>query len=88
MKLLHWSYTKRYNLKGIFDTHPNSTVLFRQIKDYYFIYTVKWDLLDPPVKRDDLDMMEILMNTEMGTFEHYRKRKAYRYAHEIYQPDE
>ncbi|OCA90772.1 hypothetical protein A8F94_02535 [Bacillus sp. FJAT-27225] len=82
MRLVKWSFTKRYNIKGIFDTHPNSLVIFRQIKDYYFIYTVKWDITDPPVNRANLEQMEYLLNVEMGTIEYYQQRKAFGYAAE------
>ena len=77
MQLVKWSYTKKYNIKGVFDSHPNSLVIFRQIKNYYFIYTVNWDSGDPPVTRADLEEMECLLNCEMGTIDFYRKRKAF-----------
>ncbi|NHM29424.1 hypothetical protein [Neobacillus terrae] len=77
MFLIKWSYTKRYNIKGIFDRFPNSPVIFRQIKDYYFIYKINWDLDDPPVGREDLEEMELLLNEELGTSSYYFQRKNY-----------
>lgn len=74
LKLLKWSYTKKYNIKAYFDLFPNSPVIFRQIKNYYFVYTVKWDDHDPIVKRTDLEEMEILLNTELDTYSFYLNR--------------
>ncbi|WML47944.1 hypothetical protein RCG23_21965 [Neobacillus sp. PS3-34] len=75
MLLLRWSYTKKYNIKGIFDNFPSSPVIFRQIKDYYFVYRVHWDANDPPVGRSDLEQMELLLNEELGTIDFYLQRK-------------
>ncbi|MBT2639408.1 MULTISPECIES: hypothetical protein [unclassified Bacillus (in: firmicutes)] len=77
MKLTKWSYTKRYNIKAQFDVFPNSVVLFRQIKEYYFVYTVNWSLKDPVVSKSELAEMERLLNKELGTLESYRQRKYF-----------
>lgn len=77
MKLTNWSYTKRYNIKGQFDDFPNSVVIFRQIKDYYFVYTVNWSLSDPVVSKSDLQEMERLLNAELGSLESYYQRKFF-----------
>ena len=77
MKLIKWSYTKRYNIKAQFDVFPNSIATFRQIKDYYFIYTVNWSLGDPVVSKIALEEMEWLLNKELGTLESYNKRKFF-----------
>jgi len=77
MFLIKWSYTKRYNIKGIFDQFPKSPVIFRQIKDYYFIYKINWDQEDPPVGKEDLEEMELLLNEELGTSSYYFQRKNY-----------
>jgi hypothetical protein len=77
MKLTKWSYTKRYNIKAHFDDYPNSVVIFRQIKDYYFVYTVKWAISDPVVTKRSLEEMEWLLNTELGTLDGYRLRKVF-----------
>ena len=75
MKLTKWSYTKRYNIRAHFDEYPNSIVVFRQIKNFYFVYTVKWSLSDPIVSKITLEQMELLLNRELGTEEYYLKRK-------------
>lgn len=75
MKLTKWSYIKRYNIKAHFDEYPNSVVVFRQIKNFYFIYTVKWSLSDPVVSKIVLEEMELLLNRELGTEEDYLERK-------------
>jgi hypothetical protein len=77
MKLTKWSYTKRYNIKGQFDAFPNSVVIFRKIKDYYFVYTINWSLIDPVVSKSDLQEMERLLNADLGTLESYYKRKFF-----------
>lgn len=77
MELLDWSYTRHYNIKARFGPFLHSTVIFRQIKDYYFIYTIHWSDLDPVVEREHLEKMEILMNRELGTEHSYFKRLAF-----------
>ncbi|SFA91197.1 MULTISPECIES: hypothetical protein [unclassified Bacillus (in: firmicutes)] len=76
MKLKKWSYTKKYNIKAFFDFFPNSPVIFRQIKDYFFVYSVKWDMDDPVVTRAHLEEMERLLNTELGTYSFYQQRST------------
>jgi hypothetical protein len=78
MKLTKWSYTNRYNIKALFDMYPNSLVIFRQIKNYYFVYTVQWSLKDPVVTKNALEEMELLLNQEIGTDKEYRQRKHFR----------
>lgn len=77
MELLDWSYTRHNNIKARFEPFVQSTVIFRQIKDYYFIYTVHWSDSDPVVKRGDLEEMELLLNREIGTEHSYKNRLAY-----------
>ncbi|WP_210365197.1 hypothetical protein [Bacillus sp. REN3] len=78
MNLIRWSYTKRYNIKAKFDTFPNSAVLFRQIKNYYFVYSVKWSTMDSVVTKKDLEKMELLLNRELGTEDGYRHRSQFK----------
>jgi hypothetical protein len=82
MKLTKWSYTKRYNIKAQFDKYPNSVVIFRQIKDYYFVYTVNWAISDPVVTKNALEKMELLLNSELGTLDEYRLRKVFQQEYE------
>lgn len=77
MELLHWSYSKKYNIVARFHPFSHSKVIFRQIKDYYFIYTIYWSSEDPVVVRKDLETMEILLNRELGTEQAYFNRLAY-----------
>jgi len=76
MELLDWGYTRRYNIKAYFSKFPHSLVVFRQIKDYYFVYQVHWKELDPVVTRDDLEEMELLLNQELGLEKAYLNRKS------------
>ncbi|MFD1707783.1 hypothetical protein ACFSCZ_13740 [Siminovitchia sediminis] len=77
MELLDWSYTRHYNIKARFEPFVHSEVIFRQIKDYYFIYHVRWSEKDPVVLRSHLEDMEILLNRELGTEHSYLNRLAY-----------
>ncbi|MFZ3589291.1 hypothetical protein ACOI1C_08350 [Bacillus sp. DJP31] len=76
MILLNWSYTKRCTIKANFDYCPNSTVIFRPIRDYYFVYTINWSNTDSVVTRDELSKMEQLVNEELGTKHQYYNRKS------------
>ncbi|MFD1735369.1 hypothetical protein ACFSCX_02210 [Bacillus salitolerans] len=76
MKLLNWSYTKRYNIKARYDYCPFSSVIFRPINEYYFVYIINWSEKDPIVTREHLALMELLINRELGTEEHYLSRKS------------
>jgi len=78
MELIKWSYTKRYNIKAQFNNYPHSLVVFRRIKNYYFVYTVQWSMMDPAVTKCALEEMEWLINRELGTEEDYRQRKHFR----------
>jgi hypothetical protein len=82
MKLIRWSYTKRYNIKAHFDVFPNSVVIFRKIKEYYFVYSVNWSISDPVVPKAALEEMERLLNMELGTLESYRQRKFFHHEPE------
>ncbi|GIN20799.1 MAG TPA: hypothetical protein DEO65_15230 [Bacillus bacterium] len=77
MELIDWSYTRHYNIKARFEPFIHSDVIFRQIKDYYFVYTVRWSDIDPVVERGHLEEMEILMNRELGMEHSYFKRMAF-----------
>lgn len=76
VKLKRWAYSRRYNIKAVFDKFPNSNVIFRTINQFYFIYIVNWSEKDPVVTRLDLERMEKLLNEEMGTSLFYRQRKS------------
>ncbi|TYS15002.1 hypothetical protein FZC78_17055 [Rossellomorea vietnamensis] len=76
MKLTRWSYSRRFNIKASFDSFPHSTVLFRKIKGYYFVYNVYWSPDDPVVTRRELIEMELLLNRELGSEEEYINRRS------------
>ncbi|MFD4932256.1 hypothetical protein ACFWMS_25855 [Peribacillus butanolivorans] len=75
MQLVKWAYMRRYNIKAIFDQFPNSPVIFRKIKDYYFIYTIQWTAADAPVGTKELEETEQLLNRELGTELQYLYRR-------------
>lgn len=76
MRLLHWSYARKYQLKGVFDLFPDTIVTFRKINGYYFIRTMTG--LDPHwlPTREHYAEMECLLNNELGTLSEYQNRRA------------
>lgn len=78
MKLLHWSYTRKYQVKSVFDLFPDTVVVFRQINGYYFINTMKGLYpLELPTRQHYVQM-EYLVNKELGTLPAYKNRRALR----------
>ncbi|RDI45413.1 hypothetical protein [Falsibacillus pallidus] len=77
MNLVRCSYSRLNQIKGYFDEYPNSTVQFKRIKGYYFVYNVHWSTDDPPVDRSTLEKMEWLLNIELGFEKEYQKRKRF-----------
>lgn len=77
MKLLHWEYTRKYQIKGIFDEFPETIFLFRRVKDYYFLFSMSGlDKHAIPSKRDYV-RMEYLLNKELYSLEAYLQRKGF-----------
>lgn len=76
MKLINWSYAKRYNIKATFDEFPHVVVLFRQIGGYYFIYSMKGLTPEHVPGRREYVQMEYLLNKELGQLDAYLKRKS------------
>ncbi|QHJ71230.1 hypothetical protein [Planococcus halotolerans] len=75
MKIVNWSYAKRYNIKAIFDEFPHVVVWFRQIGGYYFIFTMKGLTPEHIPTRRDYVKMEYLLNKDLGMLEAYKERK-------------
>lgn len=78
LKLIKWGYTRRYQIKALFDTHPASPVILAQINRYYFVRQIYWDESDPIVGNVDLWKMEVLVNKELGLLEDYLNRRSLR----------
>ncbi|MDR4250419.1 hypothetical protein [Bacillus pumilus] len=78
MDILKHSYRKKGQIEFWFDEFPYSSAVLTPIRHYYIVRYVKWSRHDPPVTRKDLEKMEILANTMLGTLQDYRKRKAYK----------
>ncbi|MBB6600818.1 hypothetical protein [Bacillus pumilus] len=78
MDILKHSYRKKGQIEFWFDEFPHSPATLTPIRHYYFVRYVKWSRHDPPVTRKDLEKMELLANTMLGTLQDYRKRKAYK----------
>ncbi|WP_409290244.1 hypothetical protein [Peribacillus sp. SCS-37] len=74
MKMIKWSYSKRNHIRASFDHYPNTLFIFRRIRGYYFAYTMDWSGEDPPVSKEDLEKMELLLNRELGCEEQYLAR--------------
>ncbi|GAK02120.1 hypothetical protein JCM19037_330 [Geomicrobium sp. JCM 19037] len=77
MKLLSYGYWRKGQVRAIFDRFPDSTVTFRPIASFYFVYMIDWSERDLYVTREDLAQMETLMNDELGLGDAYRKRKRF-----------
>lgn len=75
MKLIQWSYAKRYNIKAIYDEFPHVVVLFRQIGGYYFIFSMKGLTPEHIPTRRDYVKMEYLLNKDLGLLEAYKERR-------------
>lgn len=78
MDILKHSYRKKGQIEFWFDDFPQSPAVLTPIRHYYFVRYVKCSRHDPPVTRKDLEEMEVLANTMLGTLQNYRKRKAYK----------
>lgn len=78
VKLIQWAYTRKYQIKAVFEPFPSTIVLFRKISDYYFIFSMSG--LDPYMlpNRKDYVRMEYLLNKELGTLQAYKDRKRTR----------
>ncbi|PLT31535.1 hypothetical protein [Peribacillus deserti] len=76
MNLLRWSYSKRNHIRASFDSYPNTLVIFRRIRGYYFAYTMDWSPDDPTVSKEDLENMELLLNRELGSEVEYLARRS------------
>ncbi|PWW17521.1 hypothetical protein DFO73_12519 [Cytobacillus oceanisediminis] len=79
MKLIRWSYMRRNQVKGVFDCCPDSFVIFKRIKNYYFIHSVDWKECAQIIKKEQLEEMEYLLNKEMGFLEGYLRRRSSSY---------
>ena len=76
MKMMYWEYAKCGRVKARFDKFPNSTVIFRLIKSYYFVYTVDWSETDHVITKIDLEEAALLINRELGLEEEFLNRKS------------
>ncbi|PLT33723.1 hypothetical protein [Bacillus sp. V5-8f] len=74
MELIKWSYSRRNEVKASFDSHPNSSVRFRRIKNY-FTYSADWSLADPIITGADMEEMELLLNRALGFETAYINKK-------------
>lgn len=76
MKLNHWSYAKRYQVKAIFDEFPDMILVFRTIGSYYFVFTTTGSVGHTYPSRKDYVEMELLVNEQLQTLPAYIKRKS------------
>ena len=75
MKLLHWSYTHNYQIKGIFDSYPDMIIILRSVGDYYFVFTTRGIVSVPSPSRKEYVEMELLINSELDKLTAYLNRK-------------
>ena len=76
VKMISWEYAKWGRIKARFDKFPNSTVIFRLVKSYYFVYTVDWSEMDHVITKIDLEKAALLINRELGLEEEFLNRKS------------
>lgn len=77
MELLQWEYWRGYQIKGVFSQFPTTVVIFRQVKKYYFIYSMSGlDETAIPTRKDYVKM-EYLLNKELGNLQAYRERSVF-----------
>jgi hypothetical protein len=78
LKLIHWSYVKRYQVKAIFDEFPDMILVLRSISSYYFVFTTTGSVGHTYPNRKDYVEMELLVNEQLQTLPAYIKRKSAR----------
>lgn len=76
LKLIQWSYAKRYQVKAIFDKFPDMILIFRTVGSYYFVFTTVGTVsLSYPSRKDYVEM-ELLINEQLQTLPAYIQRKS------------
>ena len=63
-------------MRGYFDKFPNSVIYFRRIRRFYIIYHLDWDPIDPVLSTEDREIMQWLLNKELGRESEYQQRKS------------
>ncbi|PUB13919.1 hypothetical protein [Paenisporosarcina sp. OV554] len=76
MKLIQWSYAKRYQVKAIFDEFPDMILIFRTVGSYYFVFTTIGTVSHSNPTRKDYVEMELLINEQLQTLPAYIQRKS------------
>ena len=76
MKLIQWSYTKRYQVKAIFDKFPDMILIFRTVGSYYFVFTTIGTVSHSYPSRKNYVEMELLINEQLQTLPAYIQRKS------------
>jgi hypothetical protein len=76
LKLIQWSYSKRYQVKAIFDEFPNMILIFRTIGSYYFVFTTTGSVDHTYPSRKDYVEMELLINEQLQTLPAYIQRNS------------
>lgn len=75
MNLIQWSYTKKYQIKAIYDVFPDTVFIFRSIGSYYYIFTTKGIVSNEGPSREDYVKMELLLNLELDSLPAYLNKK-------------
>ena len=75
MNLIQWSYTKKYQIKAIYDVFPDTVFIFRSISSYYYIFTTKGIVSNEGPSREDYVKMELLLNSELDSLPAYLNKK-------------
>ncbi|USK37503.1 hypothetical protein LIS77_16385 [Cytobacillus firmus] len=67
---------RRNQVKGFFDCFPEAIIIFKRIKNYYFIHSAEWIGNPQIIAKHQLEEMEYLLNQEMGFLHGYLQRKS------------
>ena len=76
LKLIQWSYAKRYQIKAIFDEFPDMILIFRTVGSYYFVFTTIGTVCHSYPTRKDYVEMELVINEQLQTLPAYIQRKS------------
>ena len=67
---------RRNQVKGLFDCFPEAVIIFKRIRNFYYIYSAEWKGRPQLIAKQQLEEMEYLLNKEMGFLRGYLQRKS------------
>lgn len=67
---------RRNQVKGLFDCFPEAIIIFKRIRNYYFVHSAEWSGDPQLIGKKQLEEMEYLLNQEMDFLHEYLQRKS------------